>query len=153
MHLLQAPLIAVLKLGSWPRSVKARVVASSIKFAAWLRRVIGPTAGDAAASASNLGVDTAMGLPRRAFQTQSVRRSRWQRFAARCVRLRRLRRAARHTSSNVFRAGLSLGLTYGAEVYGFSDNEVRAHARAAVAAQGFVFLGVPCAWQLYSRTT
>ena len=104
---------------------KAAMAASSAKLLKRLGKALGDLGHYRQASAENLGIDFAGGRTRRSYLGKSRAFKRFAAVKARLGRVRKLGKAAKATAAKVFSTGLNPALSYGAEVQGFDNAQVR----------------------------
>ena len=110
---------------------KASVIASTPSFGTKLVQFLGKYAGGPAKpSAVNLGVDDTVGKPRRKGHRGSKWIFRLKNFQARTKRLQKSKAAHGKWSRKIFITGPLAGVTFGAEVHGTSDHELKMLRRA-----------------------
>ena len=104
---------------------KAAMAASSAKLLKRLGRALGDLGHYKQASAENLGIDFAGGRTRRSYLRKSRAFKRFAAVKARLGRVKRFGKAAKATAAKVFNTGLHPALSYGAEVQGSDNTQVR----------------------------
>ncbi len=109
---------------------KTAVVATCADTARRLKEVVGAQ-GRIFEAAPNLGIDAPAAKPRGAWHRSSLRKSRLVQAAQRERRLRRLSTAIGAKATRIFHTGAEKAGTYGAEIWGLSDSEIKKLRRLA----------------------
>ena len=98
-----------------------------------LGKMLGILAGDTGKSAPNLGIDHTAGQQRR-HTKGGMSAKRWKKQAARHKKLKILARAHRPTADKVFRTGVVPSISFGAQIWGASPQQIDAWQKYYVAA-------------------
>ncbi len=111
---------------------KTAVVATCAHTARLLKEAVGAQ-GRILEAAPNLGIDAPAAKARGAWHRSSLRRSRLVQAARRERRLAKLSAAVGPKATRIFKSGAEKAGTYGAEVWGLNDSEVKKLRRLAAA--------------------
>ncbi len=111
---------------------KTAIVATCPHVANRLREQVG-VQGNIFEAAPNLGIDAPAAKPRRAWNKKALRRSRLVKADRRETRLRRLGNVLGCKAIRIYKSGAEKAGTYGAEVWGLSESEVRRLRKLAAA--------------------
>ena len=117
-------------------SGKTQVLATTAKMRGKLKRILQLCDDQVGESGVFLGADFAPRTSRRRWIGRSCRRQRLAKIRRRAKRLGRLRKAAGPRACLVASAGLAPQGSYGAEISGFSDNDVLSSRRSLAAGAG-----------------
>ncbi len=111
---------------------KTAVVATCAGTARRLKEVVGAQ-GRIFEAAPNLGVDAPAAKPRSAWSKSSLRKSRLVQATQREMRLKKLGAVVGSRATRIYRAGAEKAASYGAEIWGLTDAEIRKLRRLAAA--------------------